>query len=362
MNNTFTQFENLDNPALVFKCIAGSRAYGTHNENSDTDTRGIFLKKASDYLCINEPIDYCSNKTNDIVYYSLKRFIQLASKANPNILELLFSPEDCVLKTTQYFQMLQKHRSKFVTTQIVDTHINYANAQIKKATGKNKRVYNPQPKEPPSIVDFCFFVDAKSNLKAPARPMYLKDCIANLSQLACSKLEHSQGVYRVYKFDTHTEKMFSETQILCQNIPVEDEGKYIGLMLFNENAYKRALTEHAQYWEWKENRNQYRWISQENGECDYDAKNMMHLFRILLSAKNILEHQEPLVRVSGDKLAFLLDIKSAKYRYEDLIKMSDQTIKDLYALAEKSKLPNSINIDFCNKLLVEITSEWENNL
>ena len=101
MNYTFEQLEDLNNSSLIFKCIARSRAYGTNDEHSDTDTRGIFLKKASEYLVVSEPIDYCANTTNDIVYFSLKRFVELASKANPNILELLFSPDDCVLKTTR---------------------------------------------------------------------------------------------------------------------------------------------------------------------------------------------------------------------------------------------------------------------
>ena len=360
MRNTFLELEN-DSPALLFKCIAGSRAYGTNNENSDTDMRGIFAKKFSEYLSISEPIDYCANETNDIVYFSLKRFVQLASKANPNILELLFSPKDCVLKTTPYFEILKEHRQNFISKHIVKTHINYAKAQIKKARGKNKHVYNPQPKTPPTMLDFCFFIDTKFKNGIKIRPKPLTKCIGNIDNLACSKLEHSQGVYRLYNCK-NSGGIFSDSQILCKEISIEDEEKYIGLMLFNENAYKFALQKHKQYWQWRNNRNEQRWNSQENGESDYDSKNMMHLFRILFSAKNILENCEPLIRCSGKTLAFLLDVRASKYEYDELIKMADNLIAELFTLVEKSKLPNVIDLNFCDTLIHKITSEWELNL
>ena len=360
MRNTFLELEN-DNPALLFKCIAGSRAYGTNNENSDTDMRGIFAKKSLEYLSISEAIDYCANDTNDIVYFSLKRFVQLASKANPNILELLFSPEDCVLKSTVYFEMLKEHRQKFITKQIVDTHVNYAQAQIKKARGKNKRVYNPQPKAPPVVLDFCFFIDTKFDNGMKIRPKPLVDSIKNIDNLACSKLEHSQGIYRLYDCK-NCGGIFSDSQIHCKEISIKNEENYIGLMLFNEDAYKLALQKHKQYWQWRNNRNEHRWKSQENKESDYDPKNMMHLFRILFSAKNILVNHEPLIRCSDETLALLLDIRASKYEYDELINMADKSIAELFALAEKSKLPDAIDLNFCDKLIREITSEWELNL
>lgn len=86
--------------AILFECIAGSRAYGTANANSDEDTRGVFAVPASEYLKLERPLDQVSDQRGDVVYFSLRRVIELLTQANPNILELLFMPDDCVLRTS----------------------------------------------------------------------------------------------------------------------------------------------------------------------------------------------------------------------------------------------------------------------
>ena len=40
---------------VLFSCIAGSRAYGTHTEDSDEDIRGIYAVRAASYLALNAP-------------------------------------------------------------------------------------------------------------------------------------------------------------------------------------------------------------------------------------------------------------------------------------------------------------------
>ena len=54
--------------------------------------RGIFAVSAAAYLDLTRPPDLLSDERGDIVYYSLRRTIELLSQANPNILELLFMP------------------------------------------------------------------------------------------------------------------------------------------------------------------------------------------------------------------------------------------------------------------------------
>jgi predicted nucleotidyltransferase len=41
-----------------------------------------------------------SDDRGNVVYYSIRRVIELLTQANPNILELLFMPDDCVRKTS----------------------------------------------------------------------------------------------------------------------------------------------------------------------------------------------------------------------------------------------------------------------
>src|SRR5574339_347434 len=82
---------------LVFEVITGSKAYGLHIEKSDTDIRGVFVLPKDIYYGL-EYMEQVNNETNDIVYYELRRFLELLSRNNPNIVEMLGTPEGCVLQ------------------------------------------------------------------------------------------------------------------------------------------------------------------------------------------------------------------------------------------------------------------------
>ena len=75
--------------------LVGSRAYGTATSESDEDYRGIFVLPRTAYLSIQESISQIADERNNTVYYSLKRFLELAATANPNFIEMLFMPPDC---------------------------------------------------------------------------------------------------------------------------------------------------------------------------------------------------------------------------------------------------------------------------
>ena len=70
---------------LLLDCVSGSRAYGLHTPQSDTDMKGVFLLPKRVYYGL-EYAEQVNNDTNDEVYYELKRFVDLLGKNNPNIL------------------------------------------------------------------------------------------------------------------------------------------------------------------------------------------------------------------------------------------------------------------------------------
>ncbi len=81
---------------IILECISGSRAYGLDTPSSDTDIKGVFLLPKEDFYGLNY-VPQVNNETNDIVYYELRRFVELLSQNNPNILELLNTPEEAIL-------------------------------------------------------------------------------------------------------------------------------------------------------------------------------------------------------------------------------------------------------------------------
>jgi predicted nucleotidyltransferase len=347
---------------IVFRCISGSNAYGTAHENSDTDIKGIFMVPSLDYFGFDKELKQVSDDTNDTVYYSLRRFIELALDANPNIIELLFMPDECELKTSSYFDYLKHNRDLFITKKAFDSHINYAMAQIRKAKGKNKWVNNPQPEEPPRKEDYCWFLDGDNNTPYPFRPMPLSEKGIDLNRCHVAAMEHVSEVFRLYDYGDKAKGVFRNGMLVCESIPKKHEQeKFIGLLIYHKHEYDRAKRDHENYWAWVENRNQHRWKSQELGLIDYDAKNMMHTFRLLISGKHILEHGTPLVRFTGENLLFLKSILNGEFRYEELIQRAEGLVSEMHIKKQNSCLHEEPDIKKAQNLLRQITKDWEND-
>ncbi len=146
---------------LLFEAISGSRAFGLATETSDTDIRGVYYLPKEDFFGLNY-IPQISNETNDITYYEIGRFVELLQKNNPNILEVLASPEDCILYKHPLMDLLKPE--DFLSKLCKDTFAGYAVSQIKKAKGLHKKILNPVDKERKSILDFCFILDGTGSV------------------------------------------------------------------------------------------------------------------------------------------------------------------------------------------------------
>ena len=68
--------------------LGGSYAYGTNNENSDIDFRGITLNMPSDLIGLTDFEQYEDSGT-DTVIYSFNKMVKLLLECNPNTCEIL---------------------------------------------------------------------------------------------------------------------------------------------------------------------------------------------------------------------------------------------------------------------------------
>ena len=294
--------ESVDNPRVLFRGIVGSRAYGTQNEYSDTDIRGIFAVPSAEYARLKQPPKQVSDGRNDTTYYSLLRFCELMAEANPTTMEMLFLPDDCILKTSSAYSALVAGRGIFVTQKAVDSHLGYALSQIKKARGTNKRVWNPWPEEPPRAEDYCLFLD-----DARGRAIPVEEAGVRLSRCKAARLVANRAA-----------DLFA-----LSDAAMLDPAKRIGVLVYNEQAFGSAKRQHREYWDWRRNRNESRWTAQERGEMDYDAKNMMHLARLLMSGESIVNDGKPIVRFSGSRLETLLSIRRGEWTFDEIMAFAD---------------------------------------
>ena len=115
---------------IIYRCVVGSRAYGLDNDESDTDRRGIYLAPAElQWSLFGAPEQFEDNATQSC-YWELQKFLTMALKANPNILECLYSP--MVEKVTPLGAELIAARQGFLSQMIFQTFNGYAMSQFKK--------------------------------------------------------------------------------------------------------------------------------------------------------------------------------------------------------------------------------------
>ena len=128
---TDRRYSDFDLESLViYRCVVGSRAYGLDNDDSDTDRRGIYLAPADlQWSLFGAPEQFEDNATQSC-YWELQKFLAMALKANPNILECLYSP--MVEKITPLGEELLGMRQQFLSQMIFQTFNGYAMSQFKK--------------------------------------------------------------------------------------------------------------------------------------------------------------------------------------------------------------------------------------
>lgn len=358
---------------IIYEIVAGSHAYGLNTPESDIDIRGFYINPPESYLGLQEPSKQISDKKNDITYYSLKRAFERLMTANPNMIELLWIPNDCIKIKNPIMDKLISHRHLFISKKCYHTHSGYAYAQIKKAKGKNKKVHNPQPETMPKKEDFCWvildwceyvlemqpsnFNDFLSSTEHfPYRPIHLSKVNINLNEFHVAALEHTSNVYRLYFYGDDSKGVFRGNDMLvCESIPKEDENsRFSGLLIYNQIQYEKALKDWHSYWDWVKNRNESRWIDQESGKLNYDQKNMCHCMRLLMSGENILKHGFPIVRFEGAQKDYLMAIRKGEFEYEDIMKEVENKMEKLEQLYQVSKISYSVNIKKLDALYREL--------
>lgn len=115
---------------VIYRCIVGSRAYGLDTADSDIDRRGIFLPPAEMHWSLYGVPEQVGDTKTDECYWELQKFLMVALKGNPNILEVLYSP--IVEEAAPVAQELLANRSRFLSKLVYQTYNGYVLSQFRK--------------------------------------------------------------------------------------------------------------------------------------------------------------------------------------------------------------------------------------
>lgn len=115
---------------VIYRCVVGSRAYGLASDESDTDRRGIYLPPADMHWSLYGVPEQLENPATQEGYWEIQKFLVLALKANPNVLECLYTP--LVEHATPLAEELRASRGSFLSKLIYQTYNGYVLSQFKK--------------------------------------------------------------------------------------------------------------------------------------------------------------------------------------------------------------------------------------
>lgn len=337
---------------IIFEVISGSRAYGTNLPHSDTDLRGVFVMPQSQIYGLHRT-EQAQNDSNDIVFYELGRFVEMLGQNNPNIMELLNIPDDCLVYKHPIFDLILRHKEKFITTKCQYTFGSYAAEQIKKARGLNKKIVQSFEKERKTPLHFCFVVDKKGYGSVPFTDFLTEN---NYTQEKCGlvKIANMRDMYAVFYDEKGSYKGVvssdDSNELSLSSVP---EGEVpVALLFYSKDGYSIYCKDYKHYWEWVEKRNPNRFNETMLHGKGYDGKNLMHCHRLLDMCIEIGEGKGVIVRRPNREQ--LLQIRMGSYDYDKLIEEAESKVQQIEEIYQKSTLPKRVDMDFANALLLEM--------
>jgi uncharacterized protein len=345
-----------DRGLILFECISGSRSYGLDLPGSDTDHRGVFIQPKVEYYGLTY-VEQVSNESQDQVFYELGRFFELLARGNPNILELLAVPEECILQKHPLMEAVRPEL--FLSRLCQQTFARYALSQIQKARGLNKKINRPVEGERRNILDFCYI--ARGSGSVPLL-QWLGENGLKQEQCGLTAMPHMRDVYALYidkeqalGYRGIMAKEYSN-EVTLSSIP---KGEVPAAYLyFNKDSYSIYCKEYKAYQEWVEKRNELRYRGTLEHGKSYDAKNMMHVFRLLDMAEEIALGKGVITKRPNRE--FLLKIRSGAFGYDELLERAEAKMQRIQELYEQSSLPETPDMEKVEHLLVQMREAFYN--
>lgn len=121
----------------ILAVVVGSHAHGLATDASDTDRRGVYAVPAADFWGLVKPARHVDGPLPEQLSWEVERFCELALSANPNVLDVLYSP--LVERTTPLGEELRALAPAFLSLQAQRTYTRYAQAQFARAAAHRER-------------------------------------------------------------------------------------------------------------------------------------------------------------------------------------------------------------------------------
>lgn len=258
--------------------LGGSYAYGTSNEASDIDLRGVTLQLPSDLIGMTVFEQYEDGMT-DTVIYGFNKIVRLLLECNPNTCEILGLDEDQYLIRSELGKELIERQKIFLSKRAIKSFGGYADAQL-------RRLQNAL---------------ARDSMAQSEREGHILKSVKNALEDFNRRYHfYEKGRIRLYIDEAENPQLDREifVDISCEHMPLRDYNQMMGVMRSVVSDYDR--------------------IGKRNKKKD-DAhlnKHAMHLIRLFMMAIDILELGEIRTHRRDDR-ELLMRIRQGDFRQRD---------------------------------------------
>lgn len=295
---------------IILLGLGGSHAYGTSNENSDLDVRGIATNSSRNILT-GKDFEQVVETETDTTIYSFDKIVELLCKCNPNTIEILGLKPEHYLYLSPIGEELIYNRKMFLSKQAVHSFGGYANAQLRRLSNKSARLVSQTEREGHILKTI---EHASVDFKENYFPM-------------------NDGELELY-IDTAVQEGY-DTEIFM-----------------NINLQHYPLRDWANMWnEMKAIVSGYSKIGKRNAKAIEHSKlgkHMCHLVRLYFMCFDILENGE-ICTYREKEHDFLMDIRNGKYLdenrqpTEEFYKIVDKLEARLDYLKDHTNLPDTVD-------------------
>lgn len=300
---------------ILYLVLSGSYGYGTNTENSDIDLRGFSIE-GEDVLFKLGSFEQFEHIESDTVIYGLKKFVNLALNANPNALELLGVEEECIYMMSSGGRKIRENAELFLSKRVVNSFGNYALAQLRR----------------------------------------LQNALAHDSYDLALKEQHILNTLNKQIVDFN--KSFTSFENGSINLYIGEKPKKEIYMDINLKAYPlRDFT--AIYSNMTNTIKSYEKLTHKNNKKDEKKlyKHAMHLIRLLLTGKYILQGKGIITKLDSD-LPLLLNIRNGKYTFQEIFEMVNNHEKEFKYASKETTLKDQPERAQVEELMYEIYKEF----
>jgi len=380
--------------ATIYLVLAGSRAYGTNNPNSDFDIRGIAISPIETYVGILDkfeqvvdlpkaPKNHWKNYSDlippdsDLQVMELTKFAKLACNANPSILETLFTEKGIYLEHPVMKKLLDI-KQEFLTKKCKNAFCGYAKSQLHRAVRHQRWSVGEVPTEPKrsdfGLPDYkelssdqfgAAFAILKTEvdkfeIKQNDLPDDLKTDLFNAMRTMLKKTW--QGIHLDEPFPIGYGKKFEKmTDAIADLAATEMQFSFNFIeLLRKERKYRLAKDHYNEFLDWQKERNPERAAIEK--EFGVDLKHCGHLVRLMQVGREIGTHRRMRVyRDNADEIKRIRSgeaFKTGEWSLNKFIEFAKSEDEELEKIFEASGLPDKPNMRKVHDVVCEMVLEF----